>query len=99
MSASTVAPSPDEVAKRQIAELCTRLMIVHGVQPHVIGAALIANLTLVTCSACPTVADANRAMNEAVKALRSNRRHVPMLVARAAAGRHAAQPAVEAGRQ
>lgn len=95
-----VGQSPvDQHANRRVSALMVDLMLRDGIPPHVIGGALIANLTLVLCSACPTVALANRALNEAAAALKANKRLAPKLVAQAAAGRHAAEPALKAGVQ
>jgi hypothetical protein len=89
----------DDHASRRVSALMVDLMIRDGIPPHVIGAALVANLTIILCSASPSVAVANRAINEAVVALKANKRLVPGLVAKASAGRHAAEPAIKAGLQ
>lgn len=86
-----VAEDPaDKSAREKIAALTVALMLEHGVQPHVIVGALVANVTLLCCSTAPDVAQAHRSLNAAAKALKDNKRLVPMLVAKATVTRAAA---------
>lgn len=84
------AASPDQRARERIAALTVELMMKDGIPPHVIVGALLANLTLVICSAASSVGEAMRSLGVAAEALKANKRLVSTLHGKAAATRHVA---------